>query len=133
MVSRRQDPHPAFLAAPPQARFSGGSLANLWVRLQEQAAALAPRYAGVVLPGGARVALRLCDDGRHELVIYRREPHATPEGAALFSAEVGTFARAFGVTDWERKVGATDEGGPMAVLRETARQEDVFATPTKED
>lgn len=113
--------HPAYLAAPPARRWRGGRLQALWAYLDRNSKELAPTWVGVILPGGARVALRVREDGQRELKLYRREGFETDQGPDLWHAEVATFARAFGTEDWYAATTETPEGGPVTTMLEPAR------------
>lgn len=91
----------AFTAAPPEHRWTR-DLVSLWTHLNAQAR---PTWGDnwVALPSGAVVSLRRReDDGRREVLLYRKEPFRTEQGPSLWAKEVETFAQKFGVQAWDR-------------------------------
>lgn len=117
--------HPAYLAAPDSQRWRGG-LPELWRYLTEGAPALRGRWLGVVMPHGARVALRVTEDGKRELTIYRREPFTTNDGPAKWTTELITFRREFKIEHWKPEHGETKENGPLCTFREVIHTLDFF-------
>lgn len=117
--------HPAFVAAPESRKWRGG-IPDLWEYLTRAAADLAPNWVGVVMPHGARVALRVPIDGPRELVIYRRERHTTKEGPIKWTNELIIFRREFGITAWKPEHAETKEGGPVCTFREVVQTLDFF-------
>lgn len=117
--------HPAFLKAPEVQKWRGG-LEDLWKYLTETAPDVSPKWVGVIMPHGARVALRVNNDGSRELTIYRREPFTTKDGPDKWTIELLTFRREFKILHWKAEHGSTKENGPLCTFRETTQTLDFF-------
>lgn len=120
------DFHPAFLEAEPKHRWRGDTLKALWKFLERNAESQSPQWVGVILPHGARVALKQPAEGPRVLRIYRRERFTVADGEARWLAEISTFAREFGVLGWEKDHRTTMEGGPLTEFKERAQPLDFF-------
>lgn len=118
--------HPAYLEAAPEHRWRGDTLKRLFEYLDTTSLRSSPSWSGVILPHGARVAMRQLPGKPRELLIYRREKYATQDGPAKWSSEIITFAREFGCLSWAKEHGITAEGGPKVVFTETSRPIDFF-------
>lgn len=110
--------HPAFLAAPPENRWRK-PLRDLLPYLSVGAAREYPRWCGVILPSGARVALRAVIGAGRELAIYRREPTVTPDAHRRWRSELATFEKHLGLADWTRDLLVMEGGGQKAVYQES--------------
>lgn len=131
-MSRHTDLHPTYLAAPPEERWRGGTLASLWAHLEAKAAGTPDVWARAFLPGGAIVALRQPEEGPRQLSIGRMEPFTTDEGAEKWEREVDTFAKHFGVEGWTRSTAQSRRGGPLTMFVERPAM-DLFAAAAARD
>jgi len=95
--------HPDFNKCKPEKRWSGGTLFTLWnvlnAELMLEETTSEPVYR--ILPSGALVALGRSD--RLVVRIARSSKPTTAEGVAKFEQEVDTFARHFGIQNWDRR------------------------------
>lgn len=100
-MPRAAEPHPRFLAAPPDRRWMGGSLAGLFTTLAAEARNLGGSdWARRILDGGAEVGMRLTLRGL-KLRFVRQDEFKTANGPTLWRSEVDVFRRHMGVADWD--------------------------------
>lgn len=120
-----RDAHPAFLAALPEHRWRR-PLRDLMGYLSVGAAREYPRWCAVILPSGARVAMRADIETGREIVIYRREPATASDAQRRWRNELATFERHLGIGEWGKDLLTMEGGGLKAVYREGSKSRDIF-------